>query len=121
MEKLKSKADEVRQYIEQNDENLVDLMLATEENEEPHLNTVVYCPLCKSDTLEVTETAEGDSERVFFQMKCAACQCEFVLFEDDINSCRRGIENANREIEYNRHKIEYFKRRLKNGFKGIGN
>ncbi len=116
-----SKAEEVRQVVERSDEALVDLMLATEENETPRLNQVVYCPLCQSDTLEVTETAEGDSERVFFQMKCAACHCEFVLFEDDINSCRRGIENAKRDIEYNQNKIKYFNRRLENGFKGIRN
>jgi hypothetical protein len=107
-----SKAEEIRQVVERDDENLIDLLLTTEEREEPRLNEVVYCPLCQNDTIQVTESAEGDSERVFFQMKCLACGCEFVLFEDDINACRRGIENAERDIKYAQNKIDYFKRRM---------
>ena len=103
-----NKADEIRQVEERNDEALVDLILSTEEREEPRLNVGVYCPLCQSETLQIEESAEGDSERVFFQMKCLACGCEFVLFEDDINACRRGIENAERDIKYAQNKIDYF-------------
>ena len=71
--------------------------------------------MCQSDTLKIIETAEGDSERVFFQVKCAACGCEFVLLEDLVNSCRRGIENAKAEIDYNKNKIKYFEDKLKGG------
>lgn len=113
MYEAKSKADEVRQFVEQNDKNLVDLLLSGKDREEPRLNVGVSCPLCNGETIEVVEFAEGDSERVFFQMKCCGCGCEFVLFEDDINSCRRGIENAENEIKYNQNKIEYFKKRLR--------
>lgn len=104
----KSKACEVQQIIERQDEGLVDLLLSVEDREEPRLSEVVYCPLCKGDTIQVIESAEGDSERVFFQMKCLDCGCEFVLFEDDISRCRRGIENAEKEIRYNQNKIKYF-------------
>jgi len=41
------------------------------------------------------------------------CGCEFVLFEDFVDACRRGIENAQNDIEYNKMKIEYFKEKLK--------
>jgi len=112
----KSKAEEIRQVVERQDENLVDLLLSGEEREEPRLNVGVYCPLCQSETIEITESAEGDSERVFFQMKCLDCGCEFVLFEDDIEACRRGIENAQKEIKYNENKIKYFKKRLRGNF-----
>lgn len=111
-----SKADEIRQVVERNDEALLNLMLSTENKEEPRLDVGVYCPLCKGDTIQIIESAEGDSERVFFQMKCLDCGCEFVLFEDDINACRRGIENAEKEIRYNQNKIKYFKNRLRGNF-----
>ena len=109
----KSKAEEIREVIERQDEGLVDLLLSGEERQEPRLNEVVYCPLWKGDTIQVIESAEGDSERVFFQMKCLDCGCEFVLFEDDINACRRGIENAKAEIKYNENKIKYFEEKLR--------
>lgn len=108
----KSKAEEVRQFVEQQDEGLIDLLLAAEEREEPRLKVGVSCPLCQSDTLQIVETAEGDSERVFFQIHCLDCGCDFVLLEDDIERCRRGIENAEKEISYNKKKIEYFKKKL---------
>lgn len=111
-----NKADEIRQVEERNDEALVDLILSTEEREEPRLKTSVYCPLCQSETIQVEESAEGDSERAFFLMKCLDCGCQFVLYEDDIDSCRRGIENAEREIRYNQNKIKYFKKRLRGNF-----
>ena len=111
-----NKADEIRQVEERNDEALVDLILSTEEREEPRLNVGVYCPLCQSDTIRIEESAEGDSERAFFLMKCIDCGCQFVLYEDDIDSCRRGIENAEREIRYNQNKIKYFKKRLRGNF-----
>lgn len=111
-----SKADVIRQNEERNDEALIDLMLSTEEREEPRLNVGVYCPLCQSETIQVIESAEGDSERAFFQMKCLDCGCEFVLFEDDIEACRRGIENAQKEIRYAENKIKYFKKRLRGNF-----
>lgn len=111
-----SKAEEVRQFVDREDEGLVNLILSGEE----HLNACfdienLHCPMCQGDTLEITETAEGDSERVFFQVKCAACGCEFVLLEDLANSCRRGIENAKAEIDYNKNKIKYFEDKLKGG------
>lgn len=114
----KSKAEEIREVIERQDEGLVDLLLSGEERQEPRLSEVVYCPLCKGDTIQVVESAEGDSERVFFQMKCLDCGCEFVLFEDDINACRRGIENAKAEIKYNENKIKYFEEKLRLGDRG---
>ena len=111
-----SKADIIRQNEEQNNEALLDLLLSTEEREEPRLNVGVYCPLCQSETIQIEEFAEGDSERAFFQMKCLDCGCEFVLFEDDIEACRRGIENTQKEIRYAENKIKYFKRRLRGNF-----
>lgn len=115
MYKEKSKAEEVREFVEQGDESLIDVLLSGKEKDEPRLQAVVYCPLCKGDTIKITETAEGDSERCFFQMKCLNCGCEFVLFEDDVEYCRRGIENAKNEIEYNKNKIDYFNKKLRGG------
>ena len=107
-----SNLNEIREYTERNDEALVDLILSTKEREEPRLNTTVYCPLCKGETIQVIETTEGDSERCFFQMHCVDCGCDFVLYEDIIQACRRGIENAQSEIEYSENKIKYFKKKL---------
>lgn len=108
-----SKADEVRQLNEKQDEALIDLILSGKERNEAYLHGNVYCPMCKSDSIQITETAEGDSERVYLQMKCLDCGCEFVLVEDLINACRRGIENAKAEIEYNKNKIKYFNRKMR--------
>lgn len=108
-----SDANEIRQYTERNDEALIDLILSGEERQEPRLDVGVYCPLCQSETIQIVETSEGDSERCFFQMHCIDCGCDFVLFEDIIQACRRGIENAQKEIDYAENKIEYFKKKLK--------
>ena len=111
-----SKAEEVRQFIDREDEGLVNLILSGEERLNACFDVEnLHCPMCQSDTLKIIETAEGDSERVFFQVKCAACGCEFVLLEDLVNSCRRGIENAKAEIDYNKNKIKYFEDKLKGG------
>lgn len=111
-----SRADEVRQLIEQADEGLIDLILSGEPRLDPLLDLKqIFCPLCKSDTIQIIETSEGDSERIYFQIKCLECGCEFVLFEDFVDSTRRGIENAKREIEYNKNKINYFENKLKEG------
>lgn len=109
-----SKANAVRQFNERIDEPLIDLLLSDNGKIEACFDTNnVHCPICQGDTIEIVETAEGDSERVYFQMKCCGCGCEFVLFEDLADACRRGIENAKNDIEYNKNKIEYFKRKLK--------
>ena len=109
-----SKADEVRQMNEREDEPLINLILSGEQKIEANFDFEnIHCPLCQGDEIHITETAEGDSERVYFQMKCPACGCEFVLIEDLADSCRRGIENAKTEIEYNKNKIEYFNKKLK--------
>lgn len=108
-----SDVNEIRQYTERNDEALIDLILSGEERQEPRLDVGVYCPLCQSETIQIVETSEGDSERCFFQMHCIDCGCDFVLFEDIIQACRRGIENAQKEIDYAENKIEYFKKKLK--------
>ena len=108
-----SDVNEIRQYTERNDEALIDLILSGEERQEPRLDVGVYCPLCQSETIQIVETSEGDSERCFFQMHCIDCGCDFVLFEDIIQACRRGIENAQKEIYYAENKIEYFKKKLK--------
>ena len=105
--------NEIRQYTERNDEALIDLILSGEERQEPRLDVGVYCPLCQSETIQIVETSEGDSERCFFQMHCIDCGCDFVLFEDIIQACRRGIENAQKEIDYAENKIEYFKKKLR--------
>ena len=108
-----SKADFIRQFKERQDEGLIDLILSGEARVEPYLDIKqIYCPLCKSDTIQITETSEGDSERVFFQIKCLDCGCEFVLFEDLVSSIQRGIKNAVSEIEYNQNKIKYFKEKI---------
>jgi hypothetical protein len=108
-----SKANETRQFIEKQDEGLIDLILSGEPRQEPCFELKnIHCPLCQGDTIQITETAEGDSERVFFQMKCLDCGCEFVLFEDFIDACRRGIKNAKNDIEYSKNKIEYFESKL---------
>lgn len=106
-----SEAKEIQEYLERNDEALIDLIISGEDREEPRLNAEVFCPLCQGNTIQVIETSEGDSERTFFQMRCLDCGCEFVLFEDLIAACRRGIENAKREIKYNEGKIEYFNKK----------
>lgn len=111
--KDQSQAEEVRQCYEKQDEALVDLILSGEEKLEGVLSDSIYCPLCKGDSMIIVETAEGDSERVFFQIKCLECGCEFVLFEDIINACRRGIENAKAEVRYNENKIKYFEEKIK--------
>jgi len=108
-----SDVNEIRQYTERNDEALIDLILSGEERQEPRLDVGVYCPLCQSETIQIVETSEGDSERCFFQMHCIDCGCDFVLFEDIIQACRRGIENAQKEIDYAENKIEYFKKKLR--------
>lgn len=108
-----SDVNEIRQYTERNDEALIDLILSGEERQEPRLDVGVYCPLCQSETIQIVETSEGDSERCFFQMHCIDCGCDFVLFEDIIQACRRGIENAQKEIDYAENKIKYFKKKLK--------
>lgn len=108
-----SDANEIRQYTERNDEALIDLILSGEERQEPRLDVGVYCPLCQSETIQIVETSEGDSERCFFQMHCIDCGCDFVLFEDIIQACRRGIENAQKEIDYAENKIKYFKKKLR--------
>lgn len=108
-----SDVNEIRQYTERNDEALIDLILSGEERQEPRLDVGVYCPLCQSETIKIVETSEGDSERCFFQMHCIDCGCDFVLFEDIIQACRRGIENAQKEIDYAENKIEYFKKKLR--------
>jgi len=115
-------ADEVRQVVERQDGDLLDVILATEERDEPRLETNVYCPLCQGDTIQIVETSEGDSERAFFQMHCMDCGCDFVLLEDNINACRRGIENAQKEINYAENKIKYFKRKMEveNGLENCG-
>ena len=111
-----SQADKIRQYTERQDEALVDLLLSTPECDEPRLDVGVFCPLCQGETIQITEISEGNSERCFFQMHCVDCGCDFVLFEDVIHACRRGIENAEKEIQYSKNKIEYFKGRLKNEY-----
>lgn len=109
-----SKADAVRKLHEREDEELINLLISDEEHINPNFCPSDFvCPKCQSDTLEITEIAEGDSERVYFQMKCPACGCEFVILEDLIDSCRRGIENAKAEIKYSENKISYFENKLK--------
>lgn len=111
-----SRADEVRQLIEKDDEGLINLILLGDPRIDPLFDLKqIFCPLCKSDTIQIIETSEGDGERVYFQIKCLECGCEFVLFENFIDSARRGIENAKREIEYNKNKINYFENKLKEG------
>ncbi len=114
-----SNADYIRQFNERQDEGLIELILSGEARVEPYLDLKqIYCPLCKSDTIQITETSEGDSERVFFQIKCLDCGCEFVLFEDLVSSIQRGIKNAESEIEYNKNKIKYFKEKIYRGDNG---
>lgn len=112
---MESRVTEIRQQVERSDEALVDLLLSTPDREEPRLKVGVVCPLCQSETIQIIEMSEGDSERVFFQMHCVDCGCDLVLFEDNVEACRRGIENAKREIEYNQNKIKYFKTKLQEG------
>lgn len=45
--KEQSQADEVRQFVERNDEDLIDLILSGEERDEPRLDVGVFCPLCQ--------------------------------------------------------------------------
>lgn len=107
--------EEIRQKYEREDEPLIDLLLSTPEREEPKLDVGVVCPICQGDTIQIIESSEGDSERTFFLCHCVNCGCDFVLAEDIIAACRRGIENAKREIEYNENKIKYFKQKLQGG------
>lgn len=109
-----SLAQEVLQFCEKQDVPLINLLLSGDEKIEAHFDVdTVHCPICQGDTIEIIETAESDSERVYFQMKCPVCECEFVMVEDLTNACLRGIENAKAEIEYNKNKIEYFNKKLR--------
>lgn len=112
---METRVTEIRQQVERADEALVDLLLSTPDHEEPRLQVGVFCPYCVGETIQVVETSEGDSERVFFQMHCEDCGCDFILLEDNVDACKRGIENAKREIEYNQNKIKYFKTKLQEG------
>ena len=111
-----SKANIVRKFIEKEDENLIDLKLEKEKGIEPFIDKNLFCPKCKTDTLKIIETAEGESERVFIQIKCLNCGCEFVLLEDLATSCMRGIENSKARIRYEEKRQEYFKQKMNAGY-----
>ena len=72
-----SKANAVRQFNERIDEPLIDLLLSDNGKIEACFDTNnVHCPICQGDTIEIVETAEGDSERVYFQMRCPASDAQ---------------------------------------------
>jgi len=62
-----SLANEVRQFVEKQDEGLIDVILAGADRKEPLFDLKqIYCPICKGETVQIIETSEGESERVFF-------------------------------------------------------
>lgn len=64
------------------------------------------CPKCLSDSVEFVQLSENYTGRAFYLQKCKYCGTEFILLEDKINSCQRGIINCKQRIEYENKKIE---------------
>lgn len=67
-----------------------------------------FCPMCKSEKIEISETFEDASGRTFFALKCSDCSSCFVLLEDLINSIRRNIENVKIVESYLTKEMEEF-------------
>jgi len=87
------------------------LMLAEPQEIDPELPQAV-CPKCLSDSLDFKQLSENYTGRAFYLLKCKDCGTEFILLEDKINSCRRGIINCKQRIEYENKKIEAYNNML---------
>ena len=110
--------NDIRGYIQaveqaEGDEALK-LMLAETEDVDPELPQCV-CPKCLSDSIEFKQLNENYTGRAFYLQRCKDCGTEFILLEDKVNSCRRGIINCNQRIEYENKKINAYERMLKDG------
>ena len=67
-----------------------------------------FCPMCKSNNIEISETFEDESGMTFFALKCSDCGTRFVLLEDLINSIRRKIENTKAAEKHYSEILEQF-------------
>lgn len=67
-----------------------------------------FCPICKSNKIEISETLEDDSGMTFFVFKCSDCGSRFILLEDLIDSYRRNIENAKIAEKHYTKALEHF-------------
>lgn len=101
------------QAVEQSEgDETLKLMLAETEDLDPELPQCV-CPKCLSDSIEFKQLNENYTGRAFYLYKCKDCGKEFILLEDKIDSCRRGIINCNQRIEYEKKKIATYEEILK--------
>jgi len=87
------------------------LMLAETNDVDPGLPHCV-CPKCLADSIEFKELCENYTGRAFYLLKCKECGTEFILLEDKIESCRRGILNCNQRIDYEKKKIDLYEQML---------
>lgn len=70
------------------------------------------CPKCCSKDLELIEIHENEIEHAFCVFKCLDCGSSFIVWEDYINFCRRAIQNAENEIEFQSEKVKFYNRLL---------
>lgn len=100
------------QAVEQsNGDDTLKLMMAETEEMDPELPQCV-CPKCLSDGVSFTLLQEDYLGRAFYLYRCLDCGTEFILLEDHINSCRRGIINCKQRIEFEKKKIATFEKML---------
>ena len=72
------------------------------------------CPKCLNDEIEFKQLNENYTGRAFYLLKCKHCGTEFILLEDKIDCCRRGIINCKRRIDYENKKIKTYEEMLEN-------
>lgn len=109
--------DGIRGYVEAVEQSSGDealhLMLAEPDELEPSPPQAV-CPKCLSDRLDFRQLDENYTGRAFYLLKCKDCGTEFILLENKIDSCRRGIINCRQRIEFENKKIKTFEEMLQN-------
>lgn len=108
---------DINGYVEaveqaQGDETLK-LMLAEPQELDPQVPDAV-CPKCLNDEIEFKQLNENYTGRAFYLLKCKNCGTEFILLEDQIDCCRRGIINCKQRIDYENKKIETYNNMLTN-------
>lgn len=89
------------------------LMLAETEDVDPEPPQAV-CPKCLNDEIEFKQLNENYTGRAFYLLKCKHCGTEFILLEDKIDCCRRGIINCKQRIDYENKKIKTYEEMLEN-------
>lgn len=109
--------NDIRGYVEaveqsEGDEALK-LMIAEPQEVDPAVPDVI-CPNCLSDGIEFKQLNENYTGRAFYLLKCRDCGLEFIVLEDKIDCCRRGIINCKQRIEYENKKIKTLEEMLQN-------